>query len=110
MKDLTAKVDKIDKELNEKIEKIDERLDTHIKNFEVERAQQLRSKILEFSDSILIGTRHSKETFDDVLSIIDEYDEYCSHHPDFKNHRCTLAVENIQNTYKEKLKTTGFIL
>ena len=43
-------------------------------------------------------------------SYIDEYDEYCSHHPDFKNHRCTLAVENIQNTYKDKLKTTGFIL
>ena len=106
IKDITSNVSS----LTDKVDNLNKRLDTHIKNFEVDHAQQLRSKILEFSDSILVGDKHSKETYDDILAIIDEYDKYCEKHPEFKNHRCTLAVENIQNVYKEKLKDLDFIL
>ena len=108
VRDLTAKIDKIDKDLTEKVDRIDGILDDHIKNFEIERVQQMRFKILEFSDSILTDVKHSKETYDDMLMIIDDYEEYCDCHPEFKNNRCKIAVENIKNTYKDKMKNSGF--
>lgn len=98
------------RELTKKVDNIDKRLTDHIAIFEVERAQQLRSKILEFSDSISVGSKHSKETYDDMLAIIDEYEEYCNSHPDFKNNRCKLAVDNITTVYKDKVHNNSFAI
>lgn len=110
IKEIKDNISRPIRELTEKVDNIDKRLNDHISVFEVERAQQLRSKILEFSDAISVGTKHSKETYDDILAIVDEYEEYCDNHPDFKNNRCKLAVDNIKTVYKEKAHNNSFAI
>lgn len=110
IKEIKENISRPMKDLTEKVDNIDKRLTDHIATFEVERAQQLRSKILEFSDSISVGAKHSKETYDDILAIVDEYEEYCDCHPDFKNNRCKLAVDNITTVYKDKVHNNSFAI
>lgn len=69
-------------------------------DFDEEKAIQARVRIVKFNDEILTDQRHSKESFDQVLSDIDTYDRYCSEHPQFVNSKTKLSSENIRNTYR----------
>ena len=44
-----------------------------------------------------------------MLSEIDDYEEYCEGHPDYPNNRAVLAIENIREVYKERLKKHDFL-
>lgn len=70
-------------------------------DFDEEKAVQARVRIVKFNDEILTGQRHSKESFDQVLSDIDTYDKFCATHPNFVNSKTKLSSENIKNTYRE---------
>lgn len=70
-------------------------------DFDEEKAVQARVRIVKFNDEILTDQRHSKESFDQVLSDIDTYDRYCSEHPQFVNSKTKLSSENIRRTYQE---------
>ena len=70
-------------------------------DFDEEKAVQARVRIVKFNDEILTDQRHSKESFDQVLSDIDTYDRYCSSHPQFVNSKTKLSSENIRRTYQE---------
>lgn len=70
-------------------------------DFDEEKAIQARVRIVKFNDEILTDQRHSKESFDQVLSDIDTYDRYCSEHPQFVNSKTKLSSENIRRTYQE---------
>ena len=70
-------------------------------DFDEEKAVQARVRIVKFNDEILSDQRHSKESFDQVLSDIDTYDRYCSSHPQFVNSKTKLSSENIRRTYQE---------
>ena len=69
--------------------------------FDEEKAVQARVRIVRFNDEILTNQRHSKESFDQVLSDIDTYDKYCKANPHFQNHKTVLSSENIVNTYRK---------
>jgi hypothetical protein len=70
-------------------------------DFDEEKAVQARVRIVKFNDEILTDQRHSKESFDQVLSDIDTYDRYCAEHPKFVNSKTKLSSENIRRTYQE---------
>lgn len=70
-------------------------------DFDEEKAVQARVRIVKFNDEILTDQRHSKESFDQVLSDIDTYDRYCAEHPNFVNSKTKLSSENIRRTYQE---------
>lgn len=73
-------------------------------------ARNARQRILRFSDELYNRTtKHSKEYFDDILDDIDDYEEYCDMHKDFKNGRTILAVRQIRKIYSELYDDRKFL-
>lgn len=68
-----------------------------------------RVRILTFADEIRRGVRHSKETFDQVLSDIDTYERYCTEHPDFMNNKTVAAKAKILDVYSECMDNNDFL-
>ena len=80
------------------------------KEAELERVRQARQRILRFNDEILFDKRHSKEHFDEILSDIDIYEDYCRTHEDYENNKAILAIATIREVYKDCLKTHDFLV
>lgn len=91
------------------LERMQTTLDNHIREDEDDKARNQRYRILRFYDEMCEHRRHSESHFEDILDDIDEYEEYCERHPNFRNSRGKLAMRNIQRTY-DKLKSTGGFL
>lgn len=66
-----------------------------------DRAITARVRILSFADDMMSHKDHSKDSFDQVLCDIDQYDHYCTEHPNFKNNQTALSRELIIDQYKE---------
>lgn len=84
------------------------KLDEHIKVDDERNANLLRTQILRFNDELIEDRKHTPEHFIEILAIIDDYENYCRDHPDYKNNRCTHAVANIKRVYDERLKKHDF--
>lgn len=83
---------------------------TKIKDENDERdATNSRIRILRFNDELLNRVDHTKEYFDQILTDIDKYENYCIIHPDFKNNMTVFAVENIKKCYRECLEEHKFL-
>ncbi len=95
-------------EFNKKIESVQNDVRC-IKHTEArERAIEKRVRILHFEDGLQEGRKHSKDSFDQVLSDITDYEEYCSDHPKFKNNQTAATVEHIKSIYQERLEKRDF--
>lgn len=93
----------------ERIDKLVEEFQIHLINDEKDKIRQVRQHILRFNDEILLGRRHSKEHFDEILEDIDIYEKYCAAHPDYKNNKAALAINTIKETYDECTRTHDFL-
>lgn len=97
------------RQTEETIKKVQKTLDAHIREDENERARNQRYRILRFYDEICENRRHSESHFEDILDDISDYEAYCIKHPDFKNNRGEIAMQQIQEVYK-KIKSEGRFL
>lgn len=95
-----ALIDRVDV-LSDKIEVVAESVDET-------RAIAARVRILRFGDELLEGRMHSKDTFDQTLLDIDNYERYCKSHDGFKNHITEETVTFIQEQYRERLRNHNF--
>lgn len=95
-------------ELFDKIDEIDQRLDHHVEEYELAKADTNRQRILRFSDEMYDKKYHSKESFEDILDKIEEYNAYCESHPNYKNQRTVIATKVIKDQYEECLKNHTF--
>lgn len=91
------------------IEAVERKLDTHVTMDDRRNADGHRTRILHFNNELLRGIDHTKEEFIEALHEIDEYEKYCAGHPEYPNNRAVLAIENIRETYKERLKRHDFL-
>ena len=48
-------------------------------------ATDARYRILRFDDEIRHHVKHTEEHFNQIMDDIDEYERYCSAHPNYKN-------------------------
>lgn len=96
-------------EVLEQQKQTQQKLDEHIKVDDERNANLLRTQILRFNDELIDDRKHTKEHFIEVLAIIDDYEDYCRDHPDYKNNRCTHAVANISRVYDERLQKHDFL-
>ena len=71
-------------------------------------AENRRVRILRFEDELQAEKRHSKESFDQVMQDITEYENYCRAHPDFKNHQTKATIEHIDKVYHDRLEKRDF--
>ena len=76
---------------------------------EKQLANGSRLEILRFNNELLRSIDHTKEEFIEVLAEIDAYERFCDDQPDDPNNRAVLAIENIRENYKERLKKHDFL-
>lgn len=95
----------INKDLMDKVST----LETKVVALEKSDVIDCRVRILTFADEIRRGVRHSKETFDQVLSDIDTYERYCTEHPDFMNNKTVAAKAKILEVYSECMGKNDFL-
>lgn len=74
-----------------------------------DRAINSRVRILSFCDELQEGRRHSKDSFDQVMSDVTTYNKYCDTHPDFKNSQTAATVDYIKKVYAERLEKHDFL-
>lgn len=88
---------------------IERKLDEHIAADDKRDADRHRLEILRFNNELLRGLRHTKEEFIEALAEIDAYERFCEDHPDYPNNRAVLAIENIRENYRERMKKHDFL-
>lgn len=99
----------VGKQINKEIIDKVNTLETKVGALEKSDVIDCRVRILTFADEIRRGVRHSKETFDQVLSDIDTYERYCTEHPDFMNNKTVAAKAKILDVYSECLDNNDFL-
>lgn len=92
-----------------KVDKLSDDVQNLKNNFDVREATTCRTRILRFSDEILHNVNHSKEHFDQILIDIDNYNNYCNEHPDFKNHIAVKAIDRIEKLYEKCMDDNTFL-
>ena len=100
--DKDSKVLKAIRELSEKVTALEDKTDRN-------EAVQSRVRILRFADETQEGHKHSKDSFDQVMSDIDSYETYCEEHPGFKNNQTMATVAYIKRIYAERLEKHDFL-
>lgn len=107
--DLMKKVTDLETNLTNRISSVEKAVAT-IEYKEDERdAVNKRVRILKFEDEIQTGIRHSKDSFDQVLSDISSYNQYCEAHRAFKNEQTAQTVEHIRKMYSLRLEKHDFL-
>ena len=99
----------VNADISHRLDDIETKLDRHIDMDDRRTADSRRVQILHFNNELLRPINHTKEEFVEVLAKIDEYERYCGEHPDYPNNRAVLAIENIREVYKERLKKRDFL-
>lgn len=101
-------LDKVDG-ISTRVDKLADKVDQSEARQDERDAKTARAHILRFGDEVRIGTRHSKESFDEVLADITAYEAYCQSHPEFPNNRTRAAEKFISETYDECLRENKFL-
>lgn len=99
----------INADISKRLSDIEKKLDGHIDMDDKRTADGHRAQILHFNNELLRPINHTKEEFIEVLAKIDAYEKYCETHPDYPNNRAVLAIENIREIYKDRLKKRDFL-
>ena len=86
-----------------------EKLEAHIDMDDERMADVHRTRILHFNTELLREIDHTKEEFIEALADIDEYEQYCKDHPNYKNNRAVHAVANIKRVYDDRLEKHDFL-
>lgn len=97
------------KRMESNIDAIKRELQAHIAVSEERDFRRCRARILRFNDECRAEVMHTQEHFDDVLTDIDSYEEYCSSHPDFKNNKARCAIASIKECYQNCLAKNNFL-
>lgn len=106
---INKRLDALDQKIDDGFSDINGRIADVMSGVELERVKSARIRILRYADEITSGVMHSKESFDQVLLDIDDYQDYCRMHPEFINNRTTLANDRIRAVYKKLMSENGFL-
>lgn len=107
--DLPAQIAALEKNMADRISGVEKKLG-EVEAKEDERdAVNKRVRILRFEDELQEERRHSKDSFDQVLSDISGYNQYCEEHPNFKNEQTAATVTHIRKIYAERLEKRDFL-
>lgn len=95
--------------LESKIDDLESKIDDEREGMEEYKARQSRIRILRFGDEMRNQKMHTKEHFDDILTDIDVYEQYCAGHPNFRNGISVQTIKYIRNTYDKRLVKNDFL-
>ena len=103
------KIAELDKSSNQRNEKLDKKIDKLDGELTERSIIACRVRILKFMDEIIEGWQHSKDSYNQIIQDITNYERYCSEHPLFKNHQTVATIEHIKADYQERLEKNDFI-
>lgn len=83
---------------------LDEKIDTVKAKADENNTVNCRVRILRFEDELQAKQKHSKDSWDQVMSDIDVYENYCDTHPNFKNNQTVATITHIKHGYNERLE------
>ena len=96
------------KKILDMIQKLDEKIDKLDGELSERGAIACRVRILKFMDEILEGWNHSKDSYNQVMQDITNYERFCAEHPMFKNNQTVATIEYIKNDYQDHLEKNDF--
>lgn len=73
-------------------------------------ATNCRYRILRFDDEIRHKVKHTEEHFNQIMEDIDNYERYCSSHPNYKNSKAVSAIENTRRTFEKCRRENSFLV
>ena len=97
------------KEILEALDELKKMIDRVADKGEERAVVAARVRILHFADEMLEGKRHSKDSYDQALSDITLYEQYCENHPEFRNNQTVATVSFIKRNYEERLDKHDFL-
>lgn len=106
---LTKEFSESQKDLIDKVEVLSLKIEKVAESVEETRAIAARVRILSFGDELLGGRLHSKDTYDQTLLDIDNYEKYCKSHENFKNNVTEETVALIKEKYRIRLRKNDFV-
>lgn len=106
---LTKEFSESQKDLIDKVEALSLKVEKVAESVEETRAIAARVRILSFGDELLEGRLHSKDTYDQTLLDIDNYEKYCKSHENFKNNVTEETVALIKEKYRIRLRKNDFV-
>ena len=74
-----------------------------------DKADNARYRILRFNDEILQKKHHSLEHFNQILSLISDYEAYSNSHPSYPNGQAVAAIANIKRVYQSCFENDSFL-
>lgn len=98
-----------DSEILQRLDRIDKKIESLEAKGDERAAVSARVRILKFNDELQEGRRHSKDSYDQCMSDITMYEQYCGGHPDFKNGQTIATVSYIKQNYAERLEKHDFL-
>ena len=106
---LTREFAESQKALIERVEVLSDKIEAVAESVEETRAIAARVRILRFGDELLEGRLHSKDTYDQTLLDIDNYEKYSKSHENFKNNVTEETVALIKEKYRIRLRKNDFV-
>ena len=91
------------------IKVLSDKVDAFGQKSDARYAISVRVRILRFRDEMLAGQNHTHDSFQQVLSDIDDYEGYCESHPEFRNNQTQVTIEHIKSNYRERLEKHDFL-
>jgi gas vesicle protein len=104
MEEVNKSIRALSEKAKERFDVLDRKIDTVNAKGDERFAVSSRVRILRFEDELQEKRKHSKDSWDQAMSDIDYYENYCQAHPKFKNNQTVATVEHIKNGYMERLE------
>lgn len=104
MAEVNEAIQSLSKDMKERFDTLDKKIDTVKAKADEYNAVSCRVRILRFEDELQVKQKHSKDSWDQVMSDIDSYETYTKQHPDFRNNQTVATVTHIKHGYNERLE------
>lgn len=111
--DISKKIDNIDEKvtsLEDKLTSVESTLNTHVKEDKLDSIRNTRARILRFHDELRHNIQHTEEHYNEIISDIDIYEDFCDQHKDYPNMKAEVAINGIKESYKECVKNNSFLV
>lgn len=107
--DLEKRINEMGNNIDNRIVSLENKLHERVVLTDRRVADSHRARILDFNSTLLRDKKHTREEYIEALSEIDAYETYCREHPEYPNNRALLAIENIKDNYRQRLKKRDFL-
>ena len=95
-------------EVNDRVNSLEESIDKHIEKCDIDDWKKKRNYIIKFVNEGVNGARHTKESFENIIALCDEYEDYVKKNPNVHNGVINDSIYAIRTRYQEHLIKADF--